>query len=173
MSPLHLCSSLGSPKVFGSRLHLHPLEGVPLPSPSICQDVPCPPVDPVGQTRVTATVISPVQVGCQAGVEPPACAIVLTTASRGVAIVVSVSSAEQSAIVVVALAVAQRVASITRVLVGCQTIPGRENVVTVWQTCNKILLKGFYTCIVQSFSLQRLLKALSNLTVLVLFCKYR
>lgn len=59
-----------------SRLHLHPLEGVFLPAPAVCQDVPGAPVDAVGEATVAPPVVAPVQVGCQAGVEPPAGPIV-------------------------------------------------------------------------------------------------
>lgn len=108
-----------SNKVLGSRLHLHPLEGVAFSSSSVCQDVPRPPVDPVGHPAVAPTVIPSIQVSCQAGIEPPACTVVLTTVSTRVTVVVSVSRAEGSAVVVVTFAVAQCVACIARVLPRC------------------------------------------------------
>lgn len=112
--------ALGCPhKVPGSCFHLHPLEGVAFSSPSICQDVPCPPVDAVGHPTVAPTVVPSVQVSCQAGIKPPACPIVMTTVSGCVAVVVSVGSAEGSAVVVVTFAVAQGISCITGVLPCC------------------------------------------------------
>lgn len=114
-----------SHKVFGSCLHLHPLEGVTLSSSSICQDVPRSPVDAVGYPAVAPTVVPSIQISCQTSIKPPACTIVLTTTSRHVTVIVSVSSAEGPAVVVVALTVAQCITCITRILPCCQAIPGR------------------------------------------------
>lgn len=118
-------SVLGRPrKVPGPRFHLHLLEGVAFSSASVRQDVPRAPVDAVGHAAVTAAVIPSIQIGCQTGVEPPAGAVVLTTVSCCVAVIVSVSGAEGSAVVVVPFAVAQGVPGITGVLPCCQTVPG-------------------------------------------------
>lgn len=117
----------GSHKAPGSCLHLHLLEGVAFSSSSICQDVPCPPVDTVSHPTVAPTVISSIQVSCQAGIKPPACTIVLTAVPSCVTVVVSVSGAERSAIMIITFAVAQCIACITRVFPRCQTIPGRNN----------------------------------------------
>lgn len=117
--------SLGcSYKVPGSCLHLHPLERVAFSGSSVCQDVPCPPVDTVGHPTVAPTVIPSIEVSCQACIKPPACTIVLTTVSSCITVVVSVCCAEGSAIMVITFAVAQCIACITRVLPRCQTIPG-------------------------------------------------
>lgn len=122
------CWSLGaSYKAPGSCFHLHPLEGVTFSSLSVCQDVPCPPVDSISYPAVAPMIIPPIQVGRQAGVEPPACAIVMATVPTCVPVVVSVSGAEGSAIMIVSFAVAQCIACITRVFPCCQTIPGRNH----------------------------------------------
>lgn len=102
----HFLPSGGLWKVPRSGLHLHPLEGVALSSATVGQDVPCAPVDAVSHAAVAALVVAAVKVGRQAGVEPPACAVVLATVATGVAVVVSVGGAEGSAVVIIALAVA-------------------------------------------------------------------
>lgn len=119
-------SSGGSCKVPGSGLHLHPLEGVALPRPSVRQDVPRPPVDAVGHPAVAPAVETPVGVSRQAGVEPPAGAVVLAAVAGGVAVVVSVRRAEGPPVVIVAFAVAQSVARVAGVLPRRQAIPGRN-----------------------------------------------
>lgn len=73
-------------------------------------------------------VITAVQVGRQAGVKPPTCAIVLATIAAGVAVVVSVGGAEGPAIVVVALAVAQSVSRVAGVFPRCQTVPATSSI---------------------------------------------
>lgn len=115
-----------------SRLHLHPFEGVALSSATVGQDVPCPPVNAVRHAAVAPVVIPAVQVGRQAGVKPPACAVVLATVAAGVAVVVSVCGAEGSAVVVVALAVAQRVARVAGVFPRCQPVPTTLSILVRW-----------------------------------------
>lgn len=127
-----MLASVCSHKTAGSCLHLHPLEGVALSSSSICQDVPCAPVDPVGYAGVTSTVIPSVQVRGEACVKPPSGTVILTTVSRDIPVIVFVCSAESSAIVVVALTVAQSIASITRILACCQAIPARDDMAHLW-----------------------------------------
>lgn len=119
-------------KAPGSRLHLHPFEGVALPSSTVCQDVPCPPVDTVCHSTVASMVILSVQVSCQAGIKPPACTVVLTTVPSRVTVVVSVSGAEGSAVMIVTFAVAQCIACITGVFTRCQAIPERHG---IWHVC--------------------------------------
>lgn len=77
-------------------------------------------------------VIPAVQVGRQAGVKPPACAVVLATVAAGVAVVVSVGGAEGPAVVVVALAVAQSVARVAGVFPRCQPVPTTSSILGRW-----------------------------------------
>lgn len=119
LSSLSTLSLGGSHKAPRSCLHLHPLEGVTLSSSSIRQDVPSPPVDAIGHAAVAPTVIPPIQVSCQTGVEPPACTVVLTAVPSCVAVMVSVSGAEGSAVVIVTFAVAQCVTCVTSVFPRC------------------------------------------------------
>lgn len=119
LSSLSTLSLGGSRKAPRSRLHLHPLEGVTLSGSSVRQDVPSPPVDAIGHAAVAPTVIPPVQVSRQTGVEPPACAVVLTAVPSCVAVMVSVRGAEGSAVVIVTFAVAQCVTCVTGVFPRC------------------------------------------------------
>lgn len=95
-----------------------------LPGAAVRQHVPRPPVDAVGQPAVAAAVVPSVQVRGQAGVEPPAGAVVLRAVARGVAVVVAVGRAEGAPVVVVSLAVGQRIARVARVLPRSKAISG-------------------------------------------------
>lgn len=125
-------SSRVSDKVPGSCLHLHPLEGIAFSSSPICQDIPGPPVDAISHPAVAPTVITSVWVSRQAGIKPPACAVVLSAVPRGVAVVVSVRGAEGSPVVIVAFVVTQGVACVAGVFPRRQPIPGRNG--TRWYT---------------------------------------
>lgn len=103
---------------------MHSLERVSLARAGVGEDVPAAPVDAVSEAAVAPMVVAPVQVGGEAGIEPPASAVVAGTAARSVAVVVAVVGAEGSAVVVVAFVVAQGVAGISAVAFGCQTEPG-------------------------------------------------